>query len=100
MKLATILLACLGVFSPVLGDMYYSNIPHLRPHARFEVTDTLRLNCAAQNCTMPLHGSTLNGTRRQRGWKRPVTREPSIVQMHRHLKLSRSESPPLGNHDE
>lgn len=100
MKLARVLVVVLPILPLVLGDMYYSNVPHLRPQAKFEAKDTLRLNCAATNCTMPLH-APVNGSNRQRsGWKRPVTREHSLVEMPKRLKLSRSESPPLGNNDD
>ncbi len=100
MKLARVLVVVLAILPLVLGDMYYSNVPHLRPQAKFEARDTLRLNCAATNCTMPLN-TPVNGSNRQRsGSKRPVTREHSLVGMPKRLKLSRSESPPMGNNDD
>ena len=100
MKLAVVLLAMLAMLPLVLGDMYYSNVPHLRPNARFEMADTLRLNCAAQNCTMPLHVPVSDSNRRRSGWKRSVTRQNSLVGMPMRLKLSRSESPPMGRNDD
>ena len=102
MRLIPVLLVILQLLAGSVGNIYYSNMPHLRPRAQFQVSDTLRLNtdCTAQNCSMPLHGSkSMNGSRSHQklpcGIKRAVSRDDSIIDIPKRMKLTRSESPQM-----